>query len=323
MFCLIQDCASSHSKGIGKEAKGLYYLLDMSHSEIQHYVAKYLEDTAISLPRIKLKETKQGFNTTAYVISANNQSLGGSHSNATLWHYRLGHVPFSRLSYIPGINVQTSSNDTSICVTCPLAKHTHLPFSLNEHSCQIPFGLIHIDIWGPYKECTHNQNRYFLTIVDDCTRATWTYLLKFKSQAFATLEMFCNYAQNQFNSSVKIVRSDNALEFDTTECQLYFAKHGIVHQTSCVDTPQQNGRVERKHRHLLEMSRALRFQAHLPLRFWGDCVLTATYIINRLPTRVLHNSTPYEKLLHKPPTISAYESVWVSCLCLKSIQSKG
>ena len=137
--------------------------------------------------------------------------------------------------------------------------------------------------------------------MDDCTRATWTYLLKFKSQAFATLELFCNYAQNQFNSTVKIVRSDNALEFDTTECQLYFASHGIVHQTSCVDTPQQNGRVERKHRHLLEMSRALRFQAHLPLRFWGDCVLTATYIINRLPTRVLHNSTPYEKLLHKPP----------------------
>ena len=181
VFCLIQDCASSHFKGIGKEAKGLYYLLDMSHSEIQHYVAKYLGDTATSLPRIKLKKIKQGFNTTAYVISANNQTHEVSHSNATLWHYRLGHVPFSRLSYIPGINVQTSSNDTSICVTCPLAKHTHLPFSLNENSCQIPFGLIHIDIWGPYKECTHNQNRYFLTMVDDCTRATWTYLLKFKS----------------------------------------------------------------------------------------------------------------------------------------------
>jgi len=124
--------------------------------------------------------------------------------------------------------------DTYICVTCPLAKHTHLPFSLNENCCHIPFGLIHIDIGGPCRVCTHNQCRFFLTIVDDCTRATWTYLLKYKSQAFVSLEMFCNYTSNQFGSTVKIVRSDNALEFDTSECQHFFAKQGIVHQTSCV-----------------------------------------------------------------------------------------
>jgi len=144
--------------------------------------------------------------------------------------------------------------------------------------------------------------------------------LKFKSHAFATLEMFCNYTQNQFGSAVKIVRSDNALEFDTSNCQHYFAKHGIVHQTSCVDKPQNNGRVERKHRHLLEISRALRFQAHLPLKFWGDCVLTATYIINRLPTRVLHDCTPYEKLLHKAPQ---YQHMRVfGCLAFASNPSR-
>ena len=66
--------------------------------------------------------------------------------------------------------------------------------------------------------------------------------------------------------------------------------------------PQQNGRVERKHRHLLELSRALRFQAHLALRFWGDCVLTTAYIINMLPTPLLNYKTPYELLLGHPPT---------------------
>ena len=157
--------------------------------------------------------------------------------------------------------------DTSICVTCPLAKHTQLPFFLNENCCHIPFGLIHMDIWGPYRVCAHSQCRYFLTIVDDFTRATWTYSLKYKSQAFATLKMFCNYASNQFGYTVKIVRSNNALEFDTSECQHFFAKHEIVHQTSCVNKPQQNGHVERKRRHLLEISRALRSQAHLPLKF--------------------------------------------------------
>lgn len=70
------------------------------------------------------------------------------------------------------------------------------------------------------------------------------------------------------------MRSDNGLEF--TSLRHYYATKGIIHQTSCVDTPQQNGRVERKHQHILNVARALRFQANLPIDFWGECVTTAT-----------------------------------------------
>lgn len=78
----------------------------------------------------------------------------------------------------------------------------------------------------------------------------------------------------------------------------FFGTLGIIHQTSYVGRPQQNGRVERKHHNILEMGRALRFQAGLPLHIWGDCILTAAYITNRLPTLILHNKTSYE-ILHK------------------------
>lgn len=73
----------------------------------------------------------------------------------------------------------------------------------------------------------------------------------------------------------------------------YFSENGIIHQRSCVDTPQQNGVAERKHCHLLNVAHALRFQAHLPIQFWGECILTANYLINRLPTPLLSNRTLY------------------------------
>ena len=81
--------------------------------------------------------------------------------------------------------------------------------------------------------------------------------------------------------------------------RIFFLEKGMTHQRSCVDRPQQNGIVERKHKHILKIARVLRFQAALPVHFWGDCVKTATYIMNRLPTLVLGNKTPYEILLNQ------------------------
>lgn len=86
-------------------------------------------------------------------------------------------------------------------------------------------------------------------------------------------------------------------------------------ETSCAYTPQKNGVVERKHRHLLEMARALRFQASLPIEFWGECLMITTYIINKLPTLVFENKTQHEILLKKIPSYEHFNFFWMSCIC--------
>lgn len=211
-----------------------------------------------------------------------------------LWHQRLGHLPYPAMSNIPGIPHKLNSEQNEVCVICPKARQTKLSFPSSYITSKQKFDLIHIDTWGPYSTPTYNGHRYFLTIVDDFTRCTWTLLLSTKSNAFPILKAFFAMVERQFDVKIKKVRSDNAYELGsgTTHSQ-FFSSLGVLHQTSCVATPKQNGVVERKHKHLLEICRALLFQSNLPIKFWGDCLVTTTLLINRFPSRILGNVSPY------------------------------
>ncbi|KAI3698877.1 hypothetical protein L2E82_42770 [Cichorium intybus] len=99
--------------------------------------------------------------------------------------------------------------------------------------------------------------------------------------------------QNQFNTTIKTLKSDNAKEYFQAELGNYLSQQGIVHITSCVDTPQQNSVAERKNRHLLEVTRSLLFSSLAPNHLWGEAVLTAAYLINRMPSRVIGFRTPH------------------------------
>ena len=146
--------------------------------------------------------------------------------------------------------------------------------------------------------------------------------MKTKSETQLHLYSFHALVKTQFNANIKIVRSDNGTEFLVKDLHNFFLDKGIIHQRSCIGTLQQNGMVERKHRHLLEVARGLRFQANLPIKFWGECVLTAAYLLNKLPGDALNGKTPHEMLFGIAPDLSRLKVF--GCLCFaKNLQIKN
>lgn len=199
-----------------------------------------------------------------------------------LWHARLGHPSLSSMKFLPA-GMYFCEADLNKCDTCHLAKQTRLVFPKSQTTSTELFDLVHMDVWGPYKYKTHGYCGYFLTIVEDKSRSTWTYLFADKSQVPSIILAYLAYVSTQFHNTIKAVRTDNGSEFINLTLKTEFSKLGIQHQTNCTYSPQQNGIVERKHRTLLNVARALRFQAHLPISFWGDYLLTTTYLLNITP----------------------------------------
>ena len=83
--------------------------------------------------------------------------------------------------------------------------------------------------------------------VNDYTQASWTYILKSRKEVLSRVQHFLLEIITQYETMVKVLRTDNALEFTQKAIEELYLAHGIVHQTTCPYTSQQNGVVERKH----------------------------------------------------------------------------
>ena len=151
-------------------------------------------------------------------------------------------------------------------------------------------------MWGPTPQTSKHGFSYFVSFIDDCTRMTWVFFLKKKSEVFEKFVSFYTLVQTQFQTQIQILRSDNGGEFVNSTMQKFFQDHGLIHQTTCPYSPQQNGVAERKNRIILEITRALMIDSSVPKYFWPEAVATATYLLNRLPTKILKQQTPIQTL---------------------------
>jgi hypothetical protein len=226
-----------------------------------------------------------------YYLHSHPSTICGVSTSPDIIHRRLGHPSLVKLKVlVPHLSYLKPLD----CESCQLGKHVRVSFpsSANKKSIS-PFDIIHSDVWGPSRVPSNLGYKYYVTFNDDFSRCTWITLLKDRSELFGAFQMFWSEIKTQFGKTIWILWSDNAKEYFSTSFNSFMASHGIIYQSSCPHTLQQNGVAERKHHHLVDTARTLLINAHAPFRFWGDAILAICYLINRMPSSVLGNEIPY------------------------------
>ena len=100
----------------------------------------------------------------------------------------------------------------------------------------------------------------------------------------------------QFGRGIQHFRSDNAQDFVNADLASYFVERGILHETSCVATPEQNGMAERRIGYVTSTARTLFLNYHVPWTYWGEAILTSTHLVNRLPSQQLAFTSPIDRM---------------------------
>jgi len=148
-----------------------------------------------------------------------------------------------------------------------------------------PLDLILSDLCEMNGILTKGGKRYFMTLIDDCTRFCYVYLLNTKDEALHYFKVYKAEVENQLEKKIKRLRSDRGGEYFSQEFTSFCEEHGIIHERTPPYSPESNGIAERKNHTLTDLVNAMLENAGLSKEWWGEAVLTATHVLNRVPTK--------------------------------------
>ena len=219
------------------------------------------------------------------------------------WHNRLGH-PGNPFSLILGATILLIVIKIMTLVFAnffPIGKHNRLPFYSSSSTSNYAFDIIHADLWAsPIR--SNNGHKYYLVLLDDLTHYVWTIPLSFKSQVYQKFIDFQKYVLTQFERPIKTFQSDHGREFDNDPFKLFCIQQGMVFRFSCPYTSSQNGKAERMIHTINNSMRTILLHSFVPLSLWHHALETITYLLNILPSTVLHKKSPAETLFGRFPS---------------------
>ena len=129
--------------------------------------------------------------------------------------------------------------------------------------------------------------------IDDTTRHTHDYLLKYMSEAREKFEEWKALGGKESGKQVKRFRTDGGGEYTSKKVAEYRKSEGILKETTMPYTPQSNGVVERANRTIMDHARCMMDDAGLSKRYWAFAVSVAIYLKKRTPTRSVVGMTLY------------------------------
>ena len=238
----------------------------------------------------------------AYVASVSKTSLD-------LMHRRLGHISHPvlenmvRAQCAHGLPEKYNAPNHK-CDICLRAKQARPPFDEHIGSATHALELVHADVMGPFQETSLGGSKYALVILDDYSRYASVKCLEAKSDVPEALLSTLVYWANQLDARIRVLRTDRGSEFCNKTVDGFCTARGVLHQLSAAYTPQQNGRVERINRTLMDRGRALLIDSELPNTLWAEALMTGLRIYNvTLPVR--QPATPFELFWKRRPAVAA------------------
>ncbi|GKA40657.1 retrovirus-related pol polyprotein from transposon TNT 1-94 [Tanacetum coccineum] len=198
-----------------------------------------------------------------------------------LWHRRLSHLNFGTINQLTSHDLveglpKFKNNKDHLCSACEQGKSKKALLSPKlVPSTESKLELLHMDMCSPIRVSSINGKKYILVIFDDYSRYTWVSFLRTKDEAPDMIIDFVNQVQRNLKAQILMIRTDNGTGFKNEKLRAFYAKLGIVHQTSIARTPQQNGVVERSNRTLVEAARTMLIFSKALEFLWTKAIATA------------------------------------------------
>lgn len=169
-------------------------------------------------------------------------------TSAFNWHHKLGHpsLPLFQ-SLIKQFDLPVIKPIHVDCESCHKAKRQKLSFPLSCTTTSALFELLHLDVWGPTPISSFKGFRYYLLVIDDFTRFSWLFPMHYKCDAKVRLlssKLLCKLSLIPVQRILGQIMGENFVNNYLSQLFLFV---GIIHQTSCPHTAEQNGVVKRKH----------------------------------------------------------------------------
>src|SRR3954465_2276495 len=234
-------------------------------------------------------------------------------SESNVWHSCLCHVNFGCMSRLAKLNLIPSFTTVkgSKCQVCVQAKQPRKSHVIAETRNLAPLEHIYSDLCEMNGVLTKGGKKYFMTLIDDSTRYCRVYLLKSKDEALNFFKIYKAEVENQLDRKIKRLRSDRGGEYFSNEFDAFCAEHGIIHERTPPYSPQSNGVAKRKNRTLTDLVNAMLDTSGLSKVWWGEAIITACHVLNRVPTKN-KTITPFEEWERKRLKLS-YLRTW-GCL---------